>query len=126
MFELKLTSGQVIPLRFTNWSLKRFAEIHGNLKPTEAIEKIVNAATGADGAVLLDLNTTYALLSACYENAMRYKGEQSANVSEFVVSEWVEDIGMYGDQLIGFYVYVGNSLTAQFSKLPKADEVPNE
>jgi hypothetical protein len=126
MFELTLKNGAVVPLRFTNWSLKRFSEIQ-KLNINEAIQKIfASVDSSSTDAVFLDLPVTYALLQACYENATAFRDGKPATVSEFTVSEWVEDSGIYGAGVIEFYTYVIKALTVHFGKQEKeATEAPN-
>jgi hypothetical protein len=84
-YELNLTSGKVIPLRFCTWSLKRFcklqgigpAEIGDALSSNEALDAIVN------------------LLKSAAEYEYVSKGT-SSNITEVEVCDWIDDLGGIG------------------------------
>ena len=84
-YELNLTSGKVIPLRFCTWSLKRFCKLQGigpgeigdALSSNEALDAIVN------------------LLKSAAEYEYVSKGTTST-ISEIEVCDWIDDLGGIG------------------------------
>jgi hypothetical protein len=86
-YELTLTSGKVIPLRFCTWSLKRFCKLQG-IGPSEIGEAL-------SGNEVLDAIVN--LLKAASEYEYVSKGI-SYNINEVEVCDWIDDIGGIGSQ----------------------------
>ncbi len=81
-FNLSLSDGKVIPLRFCTWSLKRFCKLQG-IGPTE----IGVALSGKDA---LDAIVNLIRSAAEYEFI---KEGKTANFTEVDVCDWVDDMG---------------------------------
>jgi hypothetical protein len=81
-YELKLSDGTSIPMRFCTWSLKRFCQLQG-IGPAEIGEVL----TGAD---TLDAITN--LLRAAAEYPL-YKEGITPNFTDLDVCDWIDDIG---------------------------------
>lgn len=81
-YNLLLSNGVNIPLRFCTWSLKRFCKLQG-IGPSE----IGDALSGNES---LDAITN--LLKAAAEYEYVSKG-QTPNITDFEVCEWIDDMG---------------------------------
>ena len=81
-FNLSLSDGKVIPLRFCTWSLKRFCKLQG-IGPAE----IGVALSGKDA---LDAIVNLIRSAAEYEFI---KEGKTANFTEVDVCDWVDDMG---------------------------------
>ena len=81
-FNLSLSDGKVIPLRFCTWSLKRFCKLQG-IGPAE----IGIALSGKDA---LDAIVNLIRSAAEYEFV---KEGKTANFTEVDVCDWVDDMG---------------------------------
>jgi hypothetical protein len=84
-YELNLTNGKVIPLRFCTWSLKRFCKLQG-IGPSE-----IGDALGGNEALDAIVN----LLKAAAEYEYVSKGT-SGSISEIEVCDWIDDLGGIG------------------------------
>ena len=84
-YELNLTSGKVIPLRFCTWSLKRFCKLQG-IGPSE-----IGEALGGNDAIDAIVN----LLKSAAEYEYVSKGT-SGNITEVEVCDWIDDLGGIG------------------------------
>jgi hypothetical protein len=84
-YELNLTNGKVIPLRFCTWSLKRFCKLQGigpseighALSSNEALDAIVN------------------LLKSAAEYEYVSKGTTST-ITDIEVCDWIDELGGIG------------------------------
>jgi hypothetical protein len=81
-YELTLSDGKKIPMRFCTWSLKRFCQLQG-IGPAE----IGEALSGSD---TLDAITN--LLRAAAEYPL-YKEGITPNFTDLDVCDWIDDIG---------------------------------
>ncbi len=84
-YELNLTSGKVIPLRFCTWSLKRFCKLQG-IGPSG----IGDALSGDDA-----LDAIVNLLKSAAEYEYVSKGT-SGTITEIEVCDWIDDMGGIG------------------------------
>lgn len=84
-YELSLTDGKVIPLRFCTWSLKRFCKLQG-IGPSE----IGDALSGTEA-----LDAIVNLLKSAAEYEYISKGTTS-NITEVQVCDWIDDMGGIG------------------------------
>lgn len=81
-YNLLLSDGTNVPLRFCTWSLKRFCKLQG-IGPSE----IGDALSGNES---LDAITNLIKAAAEYEYVS--KGE-SANITDLQVCDWIDDMG---------------------------------
>lgn len=81
-FQLKLTDGSVIPLRFCTWTLKRFLEL----------QKVQLGEMAAKLDAGMDLSTIVNLITAAHEYVLRKKGD-ATQVNDVEVCDWIDDIG---------------------------------
>lgn len=86
-YELKLSDGKTIPMRFCTWSLKRFCQLQG-IGPAE----IGQALTGPQ-----TLDALVNLLKSAAEYPL-YKEGITPAFSDIDVCDWVDDIGGIGSQ----------------------------
>lgn len=84
-FNLSLSDGKVIPLRFCTWSLKRFCQLQG-VGPTE-----IATALSGDNA----LDAVVNLLRAAAEYPF-YKEGRNPDFKEIDVCDWIDDMGGIG------------------------------
>jgi hypothetical protein len=84
-YELNLTSGKVVPLRFCTWSLKRFCKLQG-IGPSE-----IGDALGGNEALDAIVN----LLKSAAEYEYISKGTTSS-ITEVEVCDWIDDMGGIG------------------------------
>jgi hypothetical protein len=101
-FNLSLSDGKVIPLRFCTWSLKRFCKLQG-IGPAE----IGIALSGKDA---LDAIVNLIRSAAEYEFI---KEGKTANFTEVDVCDWVDDIGgIAGTQFQDIMAALSESMTS--------------
>jgi hypothetical protein len=81
-YELSLSNGTKIPMRFCTWSLKRFCQLQG-IAPSEIGEAL-------SGSSQLDAMTNLILAAAEYP---LYKEGKTPNITELEVCDWIDDIG---------------------------------
>jgi hypothetical protein len=81
-YELTLSDGKKIPMRFCTWSLKRFCQLQG-IGPAEIGESL-------SGSDTLDAITN--LLRAAAEYPL-YKEGITPNFTDLDVCDWIDDIG---------------------------------
>lgn len=81
-YELKLSDGKIIPMRFCTWSLKRFCQLQG-IGPSEIGEAISGNRT-------LDAITN--LLRSAAEYPL-YKEGITPEFSDLEVCDWIDDMG---------------------------------
>ena len=86
-FELTLSDGKKIPMRFCTWSLKRFCQLQG-IGPSE----IGNALSGQTS-----LDAIINLLKAAAEYPLYSQGI-TPTFTEIEVCDWVDDMGGMGSQ----------------------------
>ena len=84
-YELNLTSGKVVPLRFCTWSLKRFCKLQG-IGPSE-----IGDALGGNEALDAIVN----LLKSAAEYEYVSKGTTST-ITDVEVCDWIDDLGGIG------------------------------
>ena len=84
-YELNLTSGKVVPLRFCTWSLKRFCKLQG-IGPSE----IGDALSGSEA-----LDAIVNLLKSAAEYEYVSKGTTST-ITDIEVCDWIDDLGGIG------------------------------
>ena len=86
-FNLSLSDGKVIPLRFCTWSLKRFCQLQG-IGPTEI-------GTALSGESALDAVVNLVRSAAEYPF---YKEGRTPDFKEIDVCDWIDDMGGMGGQ----------------------------
>jgi hypothetical protein len=86
-FELTLSDGKKIPMRFCTWSLKRFCQLQG-IGPSEIGEALSGQAS---------LDAIINLLKAAAEYPLYSQGI-TPTFSEIQVCDWVDDMGGMGSQ----------------------------
>jgi hypothetical protein len=84
-FELTLSDGKKIPMRFCTWSLKRFCQLQG-IGPSE-IGEALSGQTSLDAIINL--------LKAAAEYPLYSQGI-TPSFSEIEVCDWVDDMGGMG------------------------------
>lgn len=84
-YELNLTNGKVIPLRFCTWSLKRFCKLQG-IGPSE----IGDVLAGNEA-----LDAIVNLLKSAAEYEYVSKGTTS-NITDVEVCDWIDEMGGIG------------------------------
>jgi hypothetical protein len=86
-FNLSLSDGKVIPLRFCTWSLKRFCKLQG-VGPTQ-----IGEALSGENALDAIVN----LIRGAAEYPF-YKEGKMPNFTEVDVCDWVDDMGGISSQ----------------------------
>jgi hypothetical protein len=84
-FELTLSDGKKIPMRFCTWSLKRFCQLQG-IGPSE-IGEALSGQTSLDAIINL--------LKAAAEYPLYSQGI-TPNFTDIEVCDWVDDMGGMG------------------------------
>lgn len=84
-YELSLSDGTKIPMRFCTWSLKRFCQLQG-IGPSD----IGDALSGSDS---LDAITN--LLKAAAEYPL-YKDGITPSFTDLDICDWIDDMGGIG------------------------------
>jgi hypothetical protein len=101
-FNLSLSDGKVIPLRFCTWSLKRFCQLQG-IGPAE----IGIALSGKDA-----LDAIVNLVRSAAEYAFVKEGK-TADFTEIDVCDWVDDMGgIAGAQFQEIMAALSESMTS--------------
>jgi hypothetical protein len=117
-FELTLSDGKKIPLRFCTWSLKRFCQLQG-IGPSE-----IGVALSGDSSLDAVIN----LLKAAAEYPI-YKEGITPSFTDIEICDWVDDMGgITGKKFQDVMVALSESLssgieTPPTSKKGKKDEV---
>jgi len=116
-FELTLSDGKKIPMRFCTWSLKRFCQLQG-IGPTE----IGEALSGSDtiGAIVN-------LLKSAAEYPLYSQGI-TPTFTEIEVCDWIDDMGgVTSPKLQDIFKTLSDSMTSGIDNAPskksKKDEV---
>ena len=86
-FELTLSDGKKIPMRFCTWSLKRFCQLQG-IGPSD-IGEALSGQTSLDAIINL--------LKAAAEYPLYSQGI-TPTFTEIEVCDWVDDMGGMGSQ----------------------------
>ena len=86
-FELTLSDGKKIPMRFCTWSLKRFCQLQG-IGPSD-IGEALSGQTSLDAIINL--------LKAAAEYPLYSQGI-TPSFSEIEVCDWVDDMGGMGSK----------------------------
>jgi hypothetical protein len=86
-FELTLSDGKKIPMRFCTWSLKRFCQLQG-IGPSD-IGEALSGQTSLDAIINL--------LKAAAEYPLYSQGI-TPNFTDIEVCDWVDDMGGMGSQ----------------------------
>jgi hypothetical protein len=81
-YQLILSDGKEVPMRFCTWSLKRFCQLQG-IGPAEIEETLSGKQT---------LDAIVNLFKAAAEYHYIAQG-LSHNITEFMVCEWIDDFG---------------------------------
>jgi len=84
-YELKLSDGKSIPMRFCTWSLKRFCQLQG-IGPSEIGEALSGNQT---------LDAIINLLRSAAEYPL-YKEGITPTFTDIEVCDWVDDLGGLG------------------------------
>ena len=84
-FELTLSDGKKIPMRFCTWSLKRFCQLQG-IGPSEIGEALSGQAS---------LDAIINLLMAAAEYPLYAQGV-TPSFTELEICDWVDDMGGMG------------------------------
>lgn len=101
-FELTLSEGKKIPLRFCTWSLKRFCQLQG-IGPSE-IGEALSGQTSLDAIVNL--------LRAAAEYPL-YKEGITPSFTEMEVCDWIDDMGgMSGKQFQDVMAALSDSMNS--------------
>lgn len=101
-FELTLSDGKKIPMRFCTWSLKRFCQLQ-KIGPSD-IGDALSGETSLDAIVnLMKSAAEYPL----------YKEGITPNFTEFEVCEWIDDMGgMSSQKLQDVMAALADSMTS--------------
>ncbi len=86
-YELKLSDGTSIPLRFCTWSLKRFCQLQG-IGPSDIGEALSGTQT---------LDAIINLLRSAAEYPL-YKEGITPKFTDIEVCDWVDDLGGLGSE----------------------------
>ena len=84
-FELTLSDGEVIPMRFCTWSLKRFCQLQ-SIGPSE----IGTALSGTD-----TLDAIVNLIRSAAEYPL-YKNGITPDFTDIDICDWIDDMGGIG------------------------------
>ena len=107
-YELKLSDGKTIPMRFCTWSLKRFCQLQG-IGPSD-IGEALSGQTSLDAIVNL--------LRAAAEYPL-YKEGITPDFTDMVVCDWIDDMGgMSGKQFQDVMAALGESLNSGLEEKP--------
>lgn len=107
-YELKLSDGKTIPLRFCTWSLKRFCQLQG-IGPSE----ISSALSGEQS-----LDAIINLLKASAEYPL-YKEGITPSFTDIEICDWIDDIGgMTSKQFTDIIAALGESMTSGLEEKP--------
>jgi hypothetical protein len=107
-FELTLSDGKKIPLRFCTWSLKRFCQLQG-IGPSD-IGEALSGQTSLDAIVNL--------LRAAAEYPL-YKEGITPDFTDMTVCDWIDDMGgMSGKQFQDVMAALGESLNSGLDEKP--------
>lgn len=117
MFELKLSNGEVIPLKWGYYAMKRFAK-----RATLTPEDYFNIVTSMH-KLLLEVDV---ILFCAAEYAAASLGKPFT-YTEVEVSEWIDDCGglVAGGQVIQFLEYMGNSHAVNTTEKKATEEKKN-
>lgn len=117
MFELKLSTGEVIPLKWGYYAMKRFAK-KVSLTPTDYFNTVT-----ATISLYAEIDN---LLYCAAEYAAASLGKPFS-ATEIEICEWIDDVGglVEGGQLSAFINYVGNTHVVNTSDKPVTDEKKN-
>jgi len=116
-FELNLSDGKVIPLRFCTWSLKRFCQLQ-KIGPSD-----IGIALSGEGSLDAIVN----LLRAAAEYPL-YKEGITPTFTEMEVCDWIDDLGgMTSPKFQAILTALGESMNSGLDEKPtkksKKDEV---
>lgn len=101
-YELKLSDGKIIPLRFCTWSLKRFCQLQG-IGPSD-----ISSALSGDQSLDAIIN----LLKASAEYPL-YKDGITPSFTDIEICDWIDDIGgMASKQFSDIIAALGDSMTS--------------
>lgn len=101
-FNLSLSDGKVIPLRFCTWSLKRFCQLQG-ISPAEI-------GTALSGETALDAIVNLVKSAAEYPF---YKEGRTPDFKDIDVCDWIDDIGgMSGAQFQDIIAALSESMNS--------------
>lgn len=107
-YELKLSDGKSVPLRFCTWSLKRFCQLQG-IGPAE----ISDALSGEQS-----LDAIINLLKASAEYPL-YKEGITPTFTDIEICDWIDDIGgMASKQFNDIIAALGESMTSGLEEKP--------
>ena len=107
-FELTLSDGKKVPLRFCTWSLKRFCQLQ-KIGPSD-IGEALSGETSLDAIVNL--------LRAAAEYPL-YKEGITPTFTEMEVCDWIDDMGgMSGKQFQDVMAALGESLNSGLDDKP--------
>lgn len=117
MFELKLSNGEVIPLKWGYYAMKRFGK-RANLTPTDYF----NGVMGGDKLFSELDNILYC--AAEYAAASLGKPFTATDVQ---VSEWIDNVGglVEGGQIMSFFQYLIESHTVNTTQKAANEEKKN-
>ena len=116
-FELTLSDGKKIPMRFCTWSLKRFCQLQG-IGPSEIGESL-SGQTSLDAIINL--------LKAAAEYPLYSQGI-TPNFSDLEVCDWVDDMGGIGgkkfqDVMVALTESMNSGIDDKSTKSSKKDGV---
>ena len=116
-FELTLSDGKKIPMRFCTWSLKRFCQLQ-KIGPSDIGEALSGESS---------LDAIVNLMKSAAEYPL-YKEGITPNFTEFEVCEWIDDMGgMTGKKFQDVMAALAESMNSGIEDTPtkktKKDEV---
>ena len=116
-FELTLSDGKKIPMRFCTWSLKRFCQLQG-IGPSEIGEALSGSSS---------LDAIINLLKAAAEYPLYSQGI-TPNFSDLEVCDWVDDMGGIGgkkfqDVMVALTESMNSGIDDKSTKSSKKDGV---
>jgi hypothetical protein len=107
-FELTLSDGKKIPMRFCTWSLKRFCQLQG-IGPSE-IGEALSGQTSLDAIINL--------LKAAAEYPLYSQGI-TPSFTDIEVCDWVDDMGgMGGPKFQEMMTALSNSMNSGIENAP--------
>lgn len=116
-FELTLSDGKKIPMRFCTWSLKRFCQLQ-KIGPSDIGEALSGDAS---------LDAIVNLIKSAAEYPL-YKEGITPNFTDFEVCEWIDDMGGIGgkkfqDIMVALSDSMNSGVEDQSKKSSKKDGV---
>lgn len=83
-YQIILSDGTIIPIRFSTWTLKRFCEVRNNLTLAELFSIL-----GSGGATLND----FVLLIVCAAECAAKEKKVDFTYTDFDACNWIDEMG---------------------------------